>query len=375
MKIGILTLPLHTNYGGLLQAYALRKTLQDLGHEVWIIDREKNYHLPLSKLPIEYVKRFVKKYILRYPNQHIRKEKHEQKEYPLIAQHTDKFIEKYIGEREIVLSPNLIHPERFDAIVVGSDQIWRPKYYSNIQDAYLAFAENWNIKRISYAPSFGTEQWEYNSQQTDQFARLLKMFDSVSVRESSAVILCKEKFGVIAKHVADPTLLLNVADYVAIAKTHPKHNGNLLISLLDNTSDKQDLIDSIINLKGYVPFYINSKTEDKTATLADRIAPPVEGWVRGFYDADFVITDSFHAACFSIMFNKPFLVYGNAQRGLARFNSILKVFGLEDRLITSFAEFKDDMVTKPINWGTVNKKWNEFKLEGIEFLKTSLNSY
>ena len=80
--------------------------------------------------------------------------------------------------------------------MVGSDQVWRPMYYpTKIENAYLDFARDWNVKRMAYAASFGTSDWEYTAGQTRRCRELLRKFDVVSVREESAVGLCRKFFG------------------------------------------------------------------------------------------------------------------------------------------------------------------------------------
>lgn len=347
MRIAILTLPLHTNYGGILQAYALQTVLERMGHEVVVIDKPYGWILPLWKRPLIYTKRIIQKFLLGKKDITILAERIQKQNYPVISQYTQPFIDKYI-HRKVVNSPEEIQESDFDAIVVGSDQIWRPRYYSHIENAYLAFAKHWNIKRIAYAASFGTDDWEYTPEQTKICGDLLKLFDTVSVRESSAVGLCKEHFGVEAQHVLDPTMLLDKEDYICLieAAGTPKSKGTLLNYILDETPEKHELIEWIAKEKGLAPFRVNSKVEDPTAPLEERIQPPVEQWLRGFYDADFVITDSFHACAFSILFNKPFVVIGNKERGMARFESLLSMFGLEDRLISSVEDYNHigDMV-------------------------------
>lgn len=335
MKIGILTLPLHTNYGGILQAYALQTVLERMGHEVEVIDTPNIKSSP-SLWTIG--KRIIKKLLGRKVSLFL--EKKYNKEFPIISQYTQLFVDKYI-HRKVVNTPEELQEDDFDAIVVGSDQIWRPKYYGKIENAYLKFAKDWNIKRIAYAASFGTDEWEYTPHQTARCGELLRMFDAVSVREASGVGLCKEYFGVEAKHVLDPTMLLNKEDYIKLIETAgtPKSKGTLLNYILDDTPEKRALIEQIAKDKGLVPFRVNSRVEDHNAPLEERIQPPVEQWLRGFYDAEFVVTDSFHACVFSILFNKPFVVVGNKERGMARFISLLKMFGLENRLICSVDEY------------------------------------
>lgn len=356
MRIGILTLPLHTNYGGILQAYALQTVLETMGHEVKVISRNINYKLPLWKTPFVYSKRIIKNILghktpLFYEQKLI-------KEHPIIRQNTDRFIQQYIHTLNVDNYTDL-REEDFDAIVVGSDQVWRPKYFGRIEDAYLNFAKTWNIKRIAYAASFGTDQWEYTVRKTKKCSKLVKQFDAVSVREISGIDLCRDYFGINVENVLDPTMLLSKDDYIQlfnISKT-PKSNGNLLSYILDETSEKQLLIGKVAEKNGLIPFRVNSKVENMSARLEERIQPPVEQWIRGFYDAEFIVTDSFHACVFAIIFNKPFLVVGNQKRGLSRILSLLTMFKLEDRMINSFDN--DYICKKKIEWETVNSLLRE----------------
>lgn len=350
MKIGILTLPLHTNYGGILQAYALQTVLERMGHEVSLIEKRREpFKLPLWKAPLSYGKRILKNMIGHpFP---IFYEQKLNREIPVVCQYTDKFIKKHI-KRRIIDNYIDVHQYGFDAIVVGSDQIWRPKYFRPIEHAYLDFTEGWNIKRIAYAASFGTDKWEYTLKQTRICRRFLQSFDTVSVREISGVDLCREHFNIQAIHVLDPTMLLEPGDYIKLfeAAGTPKSPGTLLNYILDETPEKMALIEKLSKDKGLVPFRVNSKVENINAPLQERIQPPVEQWVRGFYDAEFVVTDSFHACVFSILFNKPFLVIGNAARGMSRFTSLLRMFGLEDRLIDGSLS---NNITIDISWRDV----------------------
>ena len=229
------------------------------------------------------------------------------RETPIIRQYTDKFIAQYI-KRRIVNDYTDVHENDFDAIVVGSDQIWRPKYFRPIEHVYLDFTEGWNIRRIAYATSFGTDEWEYNKRQTRECGRLLQNFDAVSVREKSGIDLCRDYFHAQATQVLDPTMLLEAGDYIKLfeAVGTPKSPGTLLNYILDETPEKTALIEKIAKDKGLVPF---PKVENIKAPLQERIQPPVEQWLRGFYDAEFVITDSFHACVFSILFSRPLKMY------------------------------------------------------------------
>lgn len=357
MKVGILTLPLHTNYGGILQAYALHTVLSRMGHDAYVIEKErKPLRLPLWRMPVKYGRRILRNLAGHpYPIFYERKQNREQ---PVIRQHTDKFIRKHVRCKTFA-DYGAITEQDFDAIVVGSDQVWRPEYFDDIRTAYLDFAEGWNIRRMAYAASFGTDAWEYSARRERECGRLLRMFDYVSVREASGVDLCRRHFGVEAEHVLDPTMLLTREDYVRLFADCrvPAGRGTLMSYILDETPVKTALVDAVARRNGLVPFRVNSRVEDINAPLQERIQPPVEQWLQGFYDAEFVITDSFHACVFSIIFNKPFFAVGNPGRGLSRFKSLLAMFGLDDRLLMPDASCAAvPSAVKDICWNDVNRR-------------------
>lgn len=373
MRIGVLALQLRYNFGGILQAYALQKTLNDLGHVAVHIDRYKKANLGpwYKKYPI-YFKRAIQKYLF-HENLIVKADDAINNATKIMSRYTESFINKHI-KRIFTEDFSNIEKEGFNVFIVGSDQVWRPKYFfSKTENAYLDFAKDWNIKRIAYAASFGTDEWEYNDELTANCSTLIKKFDAVSVRESSAVKLCKEKLGCEAKHVLDPTMLLAKEDYIHLFKTAgtPQSEGNLFCYILDKENETNVIIERIAKDKIFTPFYVNSKYEDPDAPLEERIQQPVEKWLRAFYDAEYVVTDSFHACVFSIIFNKPFAVYGNKERGWTRFESLLKMFGLEERFVSSPNETKT-VLEKPIDWNRVNNIHKRLKEDSLLFLKKNL---
>ena len=338
MRLGIYTLPLNYNYGGLLQAYALQTVLERMGHDVTIINRPLHQKEAIWKHPREKSKRFFRKYILNRKNIRVFQENYEAKVYPIVSQNTQKFIGQYL---HVITTSDTseLHEESYDAIVVGSDQIWRRAFHNSRKkcyDSFLAFAENWKIKRIAYAASFGVNYWEYNEVDTKRCAELVKSFDAVSVREDAGIDLCYKHLGVKAVHVLDPTMLLQKEDYIRLfeAQGTPQSSGNLLCYILDETPFATEIINRIEQRMGLHRFQVNSRADNTWALVEDRVQPSVEQWLRGFYDAEYVVTDSFHACVFSILFGKPFIVIGNQNRGMERFRSLLQMVGMEDRLIT-----------------------------------------
>ena len=326
MKIGIITLPLHTNYGGILQAYALQTTLEQMGHQVEILEEPLVYkHASLNR----YIRRILKKCVGK--RSIINYEGFMRKWQPRVAANINQFINTYI-HRRIVKFDSLSDGE-YDAFVVGSDQVWRPSYNHHIKNAFLGFAENWkNVKRIAYAASFGVDNWEFTKEQTEECKKLVRKFDLVSVREDTAVNLCKEQLGIVATHVLDPTMLLSVDNYQKlIGELKISDKPYLFSYLLDESEEKINILKDICN-KLNLPIrkikLENDISKIPMSRLKSLIYPSIQEWLASFAQADFVVTDSFHGTVFSIIFNKPFVVLPNKGRGVSRFESLLKTIGL-----------------------------------------------
>lgn len=326
MKIGILTLTLHTNYGGILQAYALQTVLERMGHEVEVFNRP---FIPQKTKWRDIPKRIIKKILGR--DVVIFRERRYNREAPILNSAIWEFRKKYIHER-IINSLHEIKETDYECIVVGSDQVWRPKYFkeqwhTGIEDAYLAFTKGWKIKRIAYAVSFGVDTWEYTQNETTRCRECIKMFDAISVREDSGISLLKQNLGVDAIQVLDPTLLLNKEDYVLLfekAQTSISE-GNLLVYILDYNKEKSIFVDKIANDYSLKPFMVNKSLVKQNTSIEVRILPPVESWLRGFFDAEMTITDSFHACVFSLIFNKKYIVVKNMSRGNSRIDNLLSI--------------------------------------------------
>lgn len=368
MRIGILTLPLHTNYGGILQAYALQTVLERMGHQVVIIDEPIRQLKTTNK---QIVKRIIKKIIGRPTT--IFWEKYFYDSYPLFSQNIQTFMNKYL-KRLVVESPSELKETDFDAIVVGSDQIWRPKYYEHIENAFLYFAKDWkSLKRIAYAASFGTDEWEYPDEATSKCKECIDKFDAVSVREQSGIKLCKEHLDAEAKLVLDPTMLLTKEDYELIINNTPVQapEGDLLKYVLDNSDSITELLNHIAKEKNMKPFSVSGKAFTEGQKVENCIQPSIESWLHGFRDAKFVVTDSFHACVFSMIFNKPFCVVGNKTRGMARFHSLLRCFNQEFRLVETISDYmqNEESIKMAPN---IDFDQLTIKKESIEFLNMAL---
>lgn len=376
MKVAIVTLPLHTNYGGLLQAYALKTSLEGIGHETTVLDLEDKMPAPkLFKAPFVYARRALGRMTKGAAAPEVFRERRFKAELPVVSANTKVFVDKHIAPR-MLRSFGLISRDDYDAFVVGSDQVWRPRYFPGVEDAFLRFAKGWDVKRVAYAASFGTDELEYENPMLDNCVKLLGEFDAVSVREESGVRMCSEWFDRDdVKHVLDPVMLLDADAYRAMAAEAAEHpaKGRLVTYILDKDPHKQSIVDFIAGAGAMDVHDVSIRPYDRTLPLEDRVVPSVEQWLAGFVDADFVVTDSFHGCVLAILLHKRFVVVGNSSRGLARMQSLVDMFGLDQRLVQGIDPEDDGefFLSEP-EWETVDEVLGKRREECLEFLKNNL---
>ena len=377
MKIAILTQPLHTNYGGNLQNFALQKVLKDMGHEPVTIDRHHTVKLR-TKLKLGYFKNLLMHFLKGTPKPLWKSFFSSKKEQAYLRQGITAFIDTYINKTPRLYSDKAVHAafkeNNFDAVIVGSDQCWRPMYSPNIYTYYLDFLkDNKKIKKLAYAASFGTDEWEYTEEQTVRCKKLIQQFDLVTVREKAAVNLVAEKLNKDAEFVLDPTLLLSKEDYIElfVGKNLPDNKG-IYTYILDDSDWKTQVVETAKETLGLPQF---SNQHDGTFDSNQKF-PSIESWIKGFADADFVITDSFHGTVFSIIFNKPFISLVNVSRGASRFESILGEFDLMQRLASDFdQQYIEALIEEAIAYDGVNQKLDALRSHSKEVLKAALSAF
>lgn len=377
MKIAILTQPLHTNYGGNLQNFALQKVLTDMGHEPVTIDRHHTVKLR-TKLKLGYFKNLLMHFLKGTPKPLWKSYFSSKKEQAYLRQDITAFIDAYITKTPRLYSDKAVQAifkeNNFEAVIVGSDQCWRPMYSPNIYTYYLDFLkDNKEIKKLAYAASFGTDQWEYTEEQTARCKKLIQQFDLVTVREKAAVNLVTEKLNKDAEFVLDPTLLLSKEDYIElfVGKNLPDNKG-IYTYILDDSDWKTQVVETAKETLGLPQF---SNQHNKHTVNSEKI-PSIESWIKGFADADFVVTDSFHGTVFSIIFNKPFISLVNVSRGASRFESILGEFDLMQRLASDFdQQYIEALIEEAIAYDGVNQKLNALRSHSKEVLNAALSAF
>lgn len=356
MKIGILNLPFDNNYGGNLQRYALVHVLQSMGHDVTCIYLRTKLFLPWYKKPYSYTKRLIKK-ILRRNNEKLFLESDINRSNFKKQVFALSFYKKYINHTEPVYDKRqvcrIVKSQQFDAVIVGSDQVWRKSMTKSIgfENFFLKFVSD-DIIKIAFSVSLGTSNNEYTVSEVALIQKLYSRFKAVSVREMSALSLF-EKNGWIHPHAEctlDPTLLLTTYDYNCIINK---------AVVEDVTTNKAFCY--ILDMNNEVERELGRIDEDYIVNdlcTSDKVS--IEQWLNNIKLCNMVLTDSYHGVVFSIIFNKPFKFMGNQRRGNDRVESLFFMLGIDRRN------------TLNCNWDDINMKISENRAKSKRYLELNL---
>ncbi|MDD4822774.1 MAG: polysaccharide pyruvyl transferase family protein [Bacteroidales bacterium] len=364
MRIGILTLPFNNNYGGLLQSHALQNYLKRRGHSVLIINRIHEESKDNEKFT-ECVKYVLRKVLLI---SHFRKlyNKLISKEMRAFEECTMIFSEPILSDSDF----RKLEKYHFDALIVGSDQVWRFDYTRSLKYNYfLDFAQSWHVKRIAYAASFGVDNPHFDKKETEIITNCLKEFAAISVREFSGIDICKNQFNLDVDWMIDPAFLISRKDYELIIRDSTFQKKGLCLYLLDRTTEKLDLSDRIsatLNLNSYS---IGPQSIKFSFQIKNNKYPPLCDWLKGIHESSFVVTDSFHGCVFAILFNKPFIAIGNRERGMTRFKTLLSIFELEKQLLSSVDDYNSDILKHEFDYPRVNKIISDCKKRSDVFFQ------
>jgi hypothetical protein len=378
MKILVRTFPpsSNPNYGGILQAWALQKVLRDLGHEVWTDSTRSNQPGVLASVSRQGLRRLGAGF--RAVGLTDRGEAGAVRR--LVDRDVLSFAQRNIREVALYRSPGRVRRGllgRFDAFVVGSDQVWRPEYVDVSSFLCDFLPGGHSATRVAYAASFGRDDpAEFSADLIKSTTPLARRFDAISVREDSGVAMARTLWQVDAVRAIDPTMLLPPEQYASLFQGPPAAS-EIVSYVLDATDEKRELVRSIARATGRAAREYYSTPPDSTKLVKSdprRYSKPrVEEWLRAFSSASFIVTDSYHGTVFSLLFNKPFLVVPNARRGLARFDSLLALFDLQDR-VAGLDGHDADRILAPIDWDSVNGRISDEREHGVSFLRNSLRS-
>lgn len=350
MKIALLTIWHEKNYGAELQAYATIKLIQELGHDVKMIDirlSDKNPKTIKNRIAsaIESISPCSRKF--------------------------NNFWNKYIPttRRYHNFQELIDNPPQADIYIVGSDQVWNPAITGKFSELFFLNFGDDNIKRVSLASSFGQETWDYPSD-VEKFANLLSQFFHITCRESSGVGILKNTFGKESELVLDPTLILSSYDDFIDTSSIVERN-TLVYYPLSYDEELSNLADELAKSTGMLAVNNNEKSSILNRITWDRIS--IEQWIRNIAEAKFVITRSFHGLAFSLIFNKNFAVLKTRNNKLTRITNLLSLVGLENRLYETVYDLKEDEPwNRPLDYCEINHKLNKLRENSVNIIQGML---
>lgn len=349
-KIGIITWHNYPNLGSALQAYALHTFINNQGGNATIIDYISSHRPSLFRLRLclSYIDSFVPRCLSNKLHYRFIKFEHSffKKTEPI-----------YTYEELVSLN------ERFDSFICGSDQIWAPNVFNDIY--MLSFVNKG--ERYSYAASIGLPEIPISLR--DKYLNLLQHFDNIAVREESGKELLKRYFNLNSEVVLDPTLLLTKCDWKLVSSQKQRNRKKYLLCYFLGTQLEHRTLAIDLAKKMELEIVILSRfqLDNRIEFRRDVDAGPQE-FLSYIDHADFVLTDSFHGTCFSIIYNKEFYVVERFKDNSpinqnSRIYNILSKFNLNDRLIKKLPE---EII--PVNYGLANNKIEKERRVSAEYL-------
>ncbi len=370
MKVSIITRHSVPNYGSLLQTYATQRTIEELGYEAEIIDytRYEERSNNLSNTLIK-GKKWDKNFLTRFIYKTL-----QTKNYARMYKKFDGYRKEILNQSDINYG-NIVelenNPPVADIFCSGSDQIWGKIGTVNYDETYfLEFVKN--KKCISYGASFGTSKLD--EQLDNNINKLLEKYTSILVREDSAKQILEKKGIKNVYQVLDPTFLINKNELENFTKKAERKEKTKYILVYQLHANKEfnkyaKEIAKRKNLKlirvGYSIYHIF-----RSGKLI--LLPTPYEFLNYIKNAEYVLTDSFHATALSIIFNKKFIDILPNNNTQTRIESVLKLFGIEKQILKNYNNF--ELIDNTINYDIVNKKIQEEKEKSISLLKNAIEN-
>lgn len=365
-KIGILTFHWADNYGAMLQAYGLKMWLSRQMYVPFII----NYSLArlegrdwlVPYMPLDTIKSRLKHAIWMFSRNILTGKGWFQQK-----RNMRQFRENYLtADRKTLSRLQSLSDIDADVLIVGSDQIWNPDITFGLLPAYFGAFENAGIRKtIAYGASLGSNSLpgEYEA----EFAGLLDSVDSISMREKGAAEYIRSRFHRQAVDVMDPVFLLNAREWIAL-ESRPVQSNYIFYYETEPNENMRRAACTLAEEKGL-----------KVIALAYRVSwPPLpfhtvysagpSQFLGYIHRAEYVLTNSFHAVAFSMIFNKLFLVYNHSSRG-ARIGDLLSSLGLTERMATQ--DHTPD-IDGEIDWMELERRMSGRRKQSEDFLFDAL---
>lgn len=363
MKVDVITRHAVANYGSILQALATQQLIEELGYECELIDyirtdenyynRERTLLARKENWKSNYLKREIY-LILRVPESIIAGKYFERTRKKLL-----KLTKKYTSINDLIGDC-----PKADIYITGSDQVWGKTENEEYDSAYcLSFT---NGKKMSYAASFGNV---INDKRTNEFfSEYLSSYSSILVREDTAVKYL-QGLGLNAMQVLDPTLIFGCEYWNQYIETI-NDKGYILIYQLHNDSKLDEIAKKIAIVEHKRLIRISATLHQILRNGRFKYLPTIGEFLGYINNADLMVTDSFHGTAFAINFQTQFIEILPNSNTEERNKSILRCFGLSERIVSSYEEYSK--LNNPIDYKRVNKVLEEQRAFSIDLLKDNL---
>lgn len=387
-KIGLSVVIYKDNFGSALQTYATQFAVSKLGYNTECIDTTGIQYIIDSKKKRYYIYRVFNKEEFKYLYSFVTSKIRKKNLSPAYAQNTKVRHEQYVNFNNKFLKLSRCVESiddlsklssTYDALIVGSDQLWRP---SNIAGEYftLEFAAP-GVKKIAYSTSFGVAKLHKSIQKHAK--SFLSSFDWISVRENSGKIIVKDMIGRDIPVVCDPTMLLTIEEWRENVSKEPMISGDyILCYIMGDSRVQREYVKQLRKKTGCkVVGLLHGSTyvvgDDEWVDEAPYNVGPFE-FINLIEHAKYVCTDSFHCCVFSILNNTPFFVFrrdtdNEETSANDRIYTLLSWSGLNDRLLDG-RESIAEQLAKTINFEDVNTKVAQRRAESMEFLTNALQT-
>lgn len=354
MRTGIVTFHRASNYGAVLQAYALQQTLGSLEKEPEVID----YRTPRVEFDHQPRYAWKKAGVLRGTRAIQGKVRR--------VRLFNSFRERALKLTDVVTDEDLPDiRDDYDAFVVGSDQVWSEAYADLDPHLFLDFVTP--SKRWSYACSPGMEQ--PSERQREVFGRYLGDFREVSFREQSGRRFLSNSLGLDSRVDLDPTLLLQRSEWEAFSEAPAKKNYILLYTV-PRPLKLIELARHLSESLGKEVIYLNNGYLTELRLHRVRYVTP-EQFVGWFANADLVLTNSFHGTAFSLLHHRDFVVEVDSQRGSNnRSLELLEACGLSDRALKVASPTAYHNMRREINWDVCQCLLNSMGVDSLKYLSS-----
>ena len=345
MKIGIITYTHGCNFGQRLQNYALQRQLEKLGNTVYTILQTSPYGIKGDLK--QYIKSIRNSFFFASKDDMMKRER-------LFKQFNKKFIH-FFSTPLVFYGENSWIANRFDAFIVGSDQIWSPMSAYVGNNAFLRFCHD--NQKLTYAPSLSVS--EIPSNKIEYYRKSLIPFNYISVREDLGAKLIKEITGKDVEVVIDPTLLLNRSEWDNVRKEctlKPNEKYTLEVFL----GKRPENINEVRKVQNNKIVFVDSNTP----ISPDEFIDLVEG-------ASYVLTDSYHASIFSAIYHVPFYNFSRSEYGQSmnsRFDTLYRILGITSRQWDFLKDKQDDTM----DFSIIDKNIENERKKSIDFLKREL---